>query len=85
MAVRFEAGANVGRRLVVGLLSLALAKTWIAFAAGDFEYPVGHDLGRPPTDWGLDRALQISLFLVAAILLVAFWPRLVRRYRENWQ
>jgi hypothetical protein len=84
MAARLQSSAHVGRRVVVGLSLLALAKTWLAFAAGDFEHPVDHDIGRPPTDWGLDKALQISLFLVAAVLLAGFWPKLVRRYRENW-
>jgi hypothetical protein len=72
------------KRLTVYLLAMALAADAIAFRHGYFEHPVDHDYGMPTMSPGTDAAMRNALVLIAALLIVRLWPRLVGRYRRVW-
>jgi lysylphosphatidylglycerol synthetase-like protein (DUF2156 family) len=69
----------------VALLAAFLIVDLLATASGHFEHVGGGDCGATSClDTGTDKGYAIAIALSVGAVILAAWPWMVRRYRQQW-
>ena len=64
---------------------MLLALDIVAVVTGRWDYDAGGDCGgRGCINSSVDKGMRYGIAIVVLMIAIAWWPRLVRRYRANW-